>query len=169
MRLNKIIELWTKKTNTYNLQYIILNKIKNFFEELNDSKSTHLNKLDNYWCYSNITNELILYNLIINKKKINNYLKISKTLDKLKIYKYKYIQFNIVTKKINNDLFNFKLKDKTYYLTNFTIEEKIINNSKNILSDKKLQYNKKKSFLEYKNKLLIKKKKIISKKKKKYY
>ena len=45
--LHSIIDKWTNKTNTYNLYNIIFNKIKDFYEELNNIKLIHLNKLEN--------------------------------------------------------------------------------------------------------------------------
>jgi len=149
MVILSIIEKWSHSTNTYNLHNIIINKMKDFYEELNNIKLNHLNKLKNYWYYHLENEQLYLYNLIINNKEINNCTEIKKVLKKLKIYKYKYIEFHISTKQNNNsnDIFNFKLNDKTYYLINFIIKDKDIysickNDKNNINKNDKNKINK---------------------------
>ena len=67
--MNNILEKWTNASKSYNLNTIILNKLKAFYEELNNIKLNHLNKLDDFWCYSKENKDLYLCNLIINKKK----------------------------------------------------------------------------------------------------
>ena len=126
-----LIDKWTnRKKISYNLDSIIFNKLRVFYEELNNIKLVHLNKINHYWCYDSRYRTLYLYNIILNKKKKINFTNviINKVLNNLKIDNYKYVEFHIYSnknnsKKNNNSIFNFSIKDINYYLLNFTIKD----------------------------------------------
>jgi hypothetical protein len=68
-----IIHKYINKKKNYTLNNIIFTRLKTFYEELNNINLTHLNKLKYYWCINSSTNELYLYDFIINKKKKENH------------------------------------------------------------------------------------------------
>jgi hypothetical protein len=125
--MNNIIDKWTSSETSYTLYSIIINNLNTFFEELNNIKLINLNKIKYYFYFQENNNTLYLYNLILDNKIINKCKIINNILNKLNIYKYKYITFYISSKKKNNGIIDFKINNKKYILYNFTINDKIYN------------------------------------------